>query len=159
MTAIKTLLWIQLTLGLVGGYVAFAYVHWGAMSIAWTHGYKVELEKARQSPDFHQPSEIRGQSFDRVVESMESSARARGDVAFYWLITCGAAAALAALLLWMLRRVDQTAYANKAASPEHCSEPFKDMSRIQSDSPANGNQPAHPDPHPTPSPDGSLPQP
>jgi hypothetical protein len=114
MTAIKTILWIQLALGLVGGYVAFAYVHWGAMSIAWTHGYKVEFEKARQSPNFHEPPAIRGESFSRVVESMESSARARADVAFYWLLTCGSAVVLAALLLWLLRRVDQRVYAQKA---------------------------------------------
>jgi hypothetical protein len=114
MTAIKTILSIQLTLGLVGGYVAFTYVHWGAMSIAWTRGYKLDLEKARQSPDFREPPEIRGQSFDRVVESMESSARARGDVAFYWLLTCGAAVVLAALLLWLLRRVDRRVYAPRA---------------------------------------------
>jgi len=114
MTAIKTILWIQLALGLVSGYMAFAYVHWGAMSIAWTHGYKVEMEKARQSPDFHEPPAIRGESFTRVVESMESSARARADVAFYWLLTCGAAVVLAALLLWLLRRVDQRVYAQKA---------------------------------------------
>lgn len=116
MTAIKTILWIQLTLGLGGGYVAFAYVHWGAMSIAWTHGYKVELEKARRSPDFREPPEIHGQSFDRVVEHMEASARARSDVAFYWLLTCGAAGVLAALLLWLLRRVDLRQHAPKPGS-------------------------------------------
>lgn len=114
MTAIKTILWIQLALGLLGGYVAFAYVHWGAMDIAWTHGYKVEFEKARQSPDFREPPEIRGQSFARVIESMQSSARARADVAFYWLLTCGAVVVLAALLLWLLRRIDQRMYAHKA---------------------------------------------
>jgi hypothetical protein len=64
--------------------------------------------------DFHEPPQIRGESFTRVVESMESSARARADVAFYWLLTCGAAVVLAALLLWLLRRVDQRVYAKKA---------------------------------------------
>jgi hypothetical protein len=113
MIAIKTILWIQLSVGLIGGYVAFAYVHWGAMSIAWTHGYKVEFEKTRLSRDFHEPPEIRGRSFAGVVESMESSARARADVALYWLLTCGVAVVLAAVLLWLLRRLDQRIYAQK----------------------------------------------
>lgn len=29
MRALKIVLWIQLFLGLVGGYMAFAYIHWG----------------------------------------------------------------------------------------------------------------------------------
>jgi len=109
MKLIKTILWIQLALGLIGGYVAYAYVHWGAMSIAWARDYAVELEKVRQSPDFHEPPVIRGKSFLRVMEIMESSARARADVAFYWLLSCGVAVVLAAVQVWLLCRVDQRA--------------------------------------------------
>lgn len=84
--------------------MAFGYLHWGAMDIAWTDGYKAEWEKAKLSPGFREAPVIRGQSFDRIVERMESSAHVRGDVAFYWFLTCAATVALGVSLLWMLSR-------------------------------------------------------
>lgn len=113
MTAFKTILWVQLLLALAVGYAAFAYVHWGAMSIAWTNEYKAGLEKARRAPDFREPPPIRGESFDRVVENMKSGARARANVAFYWLLTCGAAVVLTASQLWLIRRLEQKVFAPK----------------------------------------------
>lgn len=107
MKAIKTILWIQLALGLAGGYLAFGYAHWAATAMEWARGYKVEWERVKQSPDYHEPPVIRDKSFARVVEDMEANARHRLDVAFYWLLTCGVAAILAARLLWLLWRVDQ----------------------------------------------------
>ncbi len=115
MKAVRTILWIQLALGLVGGYVSFAYVHWGAMSIAWAHGFKVEFEKVRQSPEYREPPPIKGYSLARMVESMESDARARADVAFYWLLTCAADVVFAALLLWLLYRIRQKEYAHSGS--------------------------------------------
>ena len=110
MKAIKTILWTQLALGLVGGYMAFAYIHWGAMSAAWAYNLHVEYEKMKQSPGFHEPPPIRDQSFARILDDMQAYGRARADVAGYWLLTCGALVVFAAVMLWFLRR----------AAPSNC---------------------------------------
>ena len=122
MKPIKIILWIQLVLGLLGGYMAFAYIHWGAMSAAWAYNLHVEYDKMKQSPGFHEPLPIRDQSFARILDDMEAYGRARADVAFYWMLTCGALAVLAAVMLWFLRRA---APPNKslqatAAAPASC---------------------------------------
>lgn len=105
MKPITIILSVQLLLALVGCYVAFAYLHWGAMSVAWSRSYRVEFERVKQSPEYRDPPPIRGESFAQVVDGMESTARARADVAGYWFLTCSSAAAFAALLLWTQRRV------------------------------------------------------
>jgi hypothetical protein len=122
MKPIKAILWIQLALGLMGGYVAFAYAHWGAMSAAWAYNLHVEYDKMKQSPDFHEPPAIRDQSIAKILDDMEAYGRARADVAGYWLLTCGALVVFAAVMLWFLRRA---APSNKslqatAAAPASC---------------------------------------
>ena len=104
MRAAKTVLWIQLVLGLVGGYLAFAYMHWGALSAAWAHNLRVEFDKMKQSPGYSEPSKVRDQSWDKILEDFQASGRARADVAGYWLFTCGALVVFAAAMLWLLRR-------------------------------------------------------
>ena len=111
MKSIRTILWIQLALGLVGVYVAFAYIHWGAMCAAWAYNLQVEHERMKQSPDYRESPPIRDQSFARILDDYEASGRTWAHVAFYWLLTCGALAMFAAVMLWLLRRV---APANKA---------------------------------------------
>ena len=87
MKTIRTILWIQLALGLVGGYVAFAYAHWGAMSAAWAYNLQVEHDRMKQSPDYREPAPIRDQSFSKILDDLQAYGRARADVAFYWLLT------------------------------------------------------------------------
>lgn len=111
MRSLRTILWIQLALGLVGGYMAGAYIHWGAMSAAWAHGLRVEHDKMKQSPDYREPAPIRDQSFSRILEDMQAYGRARADVAGYLLLACGALAMLAIVSLVLLRRQES---ANKA---------------------------------------------
>ncbi|NLH73561.1 MAG: hypothetical protein GX456_10955 [Verrucomicrobia bacterium] len=105
MKSIRTILWIQLALGLVGGYVAFAYVHWGAMSSSWAYNLRVEHDRMKQSPDYHEPAPIRDQSFAKILDDLQAYGHARADVAFYWLLTCGVLAVFAVVMLWLLRRV------------------------------------------------------
>ena len=95
MRALKIVLWFQLFLGLAGGYMAFAYIHWGAMSAAWAYNLRIEFDKMKQSPGFHEPQNIRDQSWSRILEDFEASGRARAHVAFYWLLSCGALTAFA----------------------------------------------------------------
>jgi len=106
MKTIRTILWIQLALGLVGAYMAFAYAHWGAMSAAWAYNLRVEYDKMKQSPEYREPAPIRDQSFSKILDDMQAYGHARADVAFYWLLTCGALASLAVVMLWLLRRVE-----------------------------------------------------
>ena len=74
MKPIKTILWIQLALGLMGGYVAFGYAHWGAMSAAWAYNLRIEYDKMKQSPDFHEPPAIRDQWVrDKILHYSESA--------------------------------------------------------------------------------------
>jgi hypothetical protein len=104
MKTIKTILWIQFVIGLIGCYISFAYIHWGAMSAAWAFNLRVEFERMKQSPDYHEPPRIRDQSFGQILNDMEAYGHARADVAFYWLLTCGALVVLAVVMLWLLRR-------------------------------------------------------
>jgi len=103
MNAAKRVLWIQLLLGAIGGLVACNYIHWGAMCSAWAQGLRAEFEKMQQSPGFQEPPAIRGQSVGRILEDLQAYGHGRADVAFYWLLTCGALVVLAALALWLLR--------------------------------------------------------
>lgn len=111
MKTIRTILWLQLALGLVGGYMAFAYAHGGAMSAAWAYNLRVDYDKMKQSPDFREPAPIRDQSLPKILDDMRAYGHARADVAFYWLLTCGALALLAIMMLRLLRGVES---ANKA---------------------------------------------
>jgi len=104
MKPIKTILWIQLAFGLVGGYVAFADIHWGAMSAAWAYNLRAEYDKMKQSPDFHEPPAINGQSIAKILDDMAVYGRARADVAGCWLLACGALVVFATVMLWFLRR-------------------------------------------------------
>lgn len=104
MKLLRTILWIQLTLGLVGGYVALANIHLGAVSAAWVYNLQVEYDKMKQSPGYIEPSPIRDQSFSKILGDMRAYGHARADVAFYWLVTCGALVLLAVVMLWLLRR-------------------------------------------------------
>jgi hypothetical protein len=58
----------------------------------------------KQSPDYHEPPPIRDQSFTKILDDLQAYGHARADVAFYWLLTCGALAVFAAVMLWLLRR-------------------------------------------------------
>jgi len=111
MRSLRTILWIQLALGLIGSYMACAYIHWGAMSSAWAYGLRVEHDKMKQSPDYREPAPIRDQSFSKILEDMQAYGRARADVAGYWLLACGALAVIAVVSLVLLGRVES---ANKA---------------------------------------------
>jgi hypothetical protein len=76
------------------------------MSAAWAYGLRVEHDKMKRSPDYREPAPIRDQSFSKILEDMQAYGRARADVAFYWLLTCGALALFAAVSLVLLRRVE-----------------------------------------------------
>ena len=111
MKTVRPILWVQIAVGLVGGFIAFTYIHWGSMSAAWAYNLRVEHDKMKQSPEYREPAPIRDQSFSKILDDMRSYGRARADVAGYWLITCGALVVFAALSLEFLRRVES---ANKA---------------------------------------------
>jgi hypothetical protein len=105
MNTAKKVLWIQLVLGLVGAFIACNYIHWGAMCSAWAQGLRVEFAKMQQSAGFQEPPAIRGQSLSRILEDLQAYGHGRADVAFYWLLTCGALVVLAVLVLWLVRGV------------------------------------------------------
>jgi len=111
MRPIRVILWIQLALGLVGGYVAFTYAHWGAMSAAWAYNLQVEHDKMKRSPDYREPAPIRDQSLSTILDDMQAYGRARADVAGYWMFTCAALVLFAVVSLVLLRRPES---ANKA---------------------------------------------
>jgi hypothetical protein len=111
MKTVRAILRVQIALGLVGGYIAFAYIHWGAMSAAWAYNLRVEHDKMKRSPEYHEPAPIRDQSFSKILDDMQAYGRARADVAGYWLFTCGALVVFAVVSLVLLRRVES---ANKA---------------------------------------------
>ncbi len=104
MRAIKTFLWVQLVLGLLGGFLALAAIHGSEMSKAWAYGLRVEYDKMKQAPDYHTQA-IRDQSFDQILSDFEASGQARATVAFYWLLTCGALVLLAIVILGLVGRV------------------------------------------------------
>jgi len=119
MKTVRSILWIQLALGLVAGYVAFGYAHWGAMSSAWAYNLRVDYDKMKQSPEYREPAPIRDQSFSKILDDMQAYGRARADVAGYWLITCGALVGLAVMSLVLLRRLEsanKTLHATAATS-------------------------------------------
>lgn len=105
MRTIKAILWIQFVVGFVCGYVAFAYVHWGAMSVAWANNLRAEFDEMRRSSEYREPAKIRGKSWDRILEDFQASGRAQSRVSFYWFLSCGALIVFAAASLWLLRRV------------------------------------------------------
>jgi hypothetical protein len=116
MHRVRIILWIQLILSFVGGYMAFAYMHWGAMSAAWAYNLRVEYDKMKQSPDYREPAPIRDQSFSKILDDMHAYGRARADVAGYWLLTCGALAVFAAVGLVLLRRAEPATKSLQATS-------------------------------------------
>ncbi len=103
MKRIKIILWLQLILGLGGAFIAFSYMHWGAMSAAWGYNLRIELEKMQQAPGYQAPPPIRDQSLQKIVGDLEAYGHARADVAFYWLLTCIALAFFSSFVLWCLR--------------------------------------------------------
>lgn len=103
MNRARYVLWFQLVLGLIGAFIACAYIHWGAMGSAWAQGLRTEFGKMQQAPGFQEPPTIRGQSITRILEDLQAYGHARGEVAFYWLLTCSALVVLAAVVLWLLR--------------------------------------------------------
>jgi len=117
MRSLRTILWIQLALGFVGGYMACACIHWGAMSSAWAYGLRVEHDKMKQSPDYREPAPIRDQSFSKILEDMQAYGRARADVAGYWLVACGALAVFAVVSLLLLGRVESAKALHATAAP------------------------------------------
>jgi hypothetical protein len=116
MKTVRAILWVQIALGLVGGYIAFAYIHWGAMSAAWAYNLRVEYVKMKQSPEYREPAPIRGQSLSKILDDMQAYGRARSDVAGYWLLTCGALVVLAVVSLVLVRRVELATKALRAAA-------------------------------------------
>jgi hypothetical protein len=103
MKTVRAILWVQIALGLVGGYIAFAYIHWGGMSAVWAYNLQVEHDKMKQSPEYREPAPIRDQSLSKILDDMQAYGRARADVAGYWLLTCGALVVLAVVSLVLLR--------------------------------------------------------
>jgi hypothetical protein len=105
MRAIKTFLWIQLVLGLLGGFLALAAIHSGEMSKAWVYGLRVEHDKMKQAAEYHAPLAIRDQSFDQILSDFEESGQNLATVAFYWLLTCGALVLFAIVMLGLVGRL------------------------------------------------------
>ena len=104
MRTIKTILWIQFVVGVVCGYVAFAYLHWGAMRVAWANNLRAEFDEMRRSSEYREPAKIRDQSWGKILEDFQASGRAQSRVSFYWFLSCGALTAFAAASLGLLRR-------------------------------------------------------
>lgn len=110
---IKIILWLQLMFGLGGAFIAFSYMHWGAMSAAWGYNLRLELEKQQQAAGYQAPPPIRDQSLQKIVGDLEAYGHARADVAFYWLLTSIALAVFSVLVFCCLlepsnRKVEQT---------------------------------------------------
>lgn len=108
MRAIKIFMRVQLVLGLLGGFLALAAIHGGEMSKAWVYNLRVEHDKMKQSPDYHAPQAIRDQSFDQILSDFEASGRARANVAFYWLLSCGSSVLFAIVILNLVGRLSPT---------------------------------------------------
>ncbi len=120
MKFVRTILYVQLALGLVGGFWAFGDIHMSAMGRARSHGMRAEYERIRQSPDFREPPPIQGYTLARLVDAMEADARRRGEIAFRAFIGSLAASLFAATMLFFLGRAR---YAQKIAQQAGCSEP------------------------------------
>ena len=99
------ILWAQLVVGLIGSCVSFAYMHQGAIGVAWCRSFKSDLDKVRQSPEYREPPLIKGDSYGLIVEKLEWGWRARAKLAFASLGLCAGLVASSILLLWLLRRV------------------------------------------------------
>jgi hypothetical protein len=46
-----------------------------AMGRAWSSGLRSDYEQARQTPDYHESSAIRGYTTARFIDAMETNAR------------------------------------------------------------------------------------
>lgn len=104
MRILRLLLWVQLVLGLLVGFLALAAVHGGELSRAWVYGLRVENDKMKQAPDYHPPPAIKNQSFDQILSGFEASGQAHTAIAFCWLLTCGCFVFLAIVMLALIDR-------------------------------------------------------
>jgi hypothetical protein len=104
MSAAKTVLWIQLFVGLIGCVFALGYIGLGAQSYQWAHLMRIEYARMKQSPGFQEPAKIHDVSWDKILDDFQAYGRARADVAWYWALACVALALFAALTLWLLSR-------------------------------------------------------
>ena len=68
----KIFLWLQVVIGLVGLFVSFSYIHWGAMSVAWGHGLRNEHARLQESGSYQEPSKIRDQSLSEILADLEA---------------------------------------------------------------------------------------
>jgi hypothetical protein len=116
MRTVKIILWLQILVGLVGGYIAFAYVHWGAMSQAWAYNLRVEFDRMKQSAGYQEPPRIRDQPWDKILEDMQAYGLARDHVAGYWALACAALVVFAAAVLWLLPRTGRSTPALQATA-------------------------------------------
>jgi hypothetical protein len=120
MRTVKIILWLQILVGLVGGYIAFGYMHWGAMSYAWAYNLRVEFDRMKQSPGYQEPARIRDQPWDNILEDMQAYGLARAHVAGYWAVACVALVVFAAAVLWLLPRVGRSNPALQATAAPPC---------------------------------------
>ena len=104
MKFVFAVLWVQFALGVVGSFLAFGHIHMSAMGRAWSHGMRTDFEQARHSPDYREPSPIRGYTTARFIDAMETDARRRGEIAFGAFVGSFVVSLFAALLLLLVRR-------------------------------------------------------
>ena len=114
MRPIIIILWLQLAIGLVGAVIAFGDIHSSALGMEWGRGMQREFQQVRQSPEYREPTAIRGYSLSRFVENVESDARRRGEIAMLAFGSCLAASLFAAVLLWLVHRFGRRGHANAA---------------------------------------------
>jgi hypothetical protein len=107
MKALVVILWFQLLIGLVGMYVSFAGLHTGAMGMETSSDLRAEYARLRTAPDFRVPPEVRGVSFEELLDWFFSSQQARAHNAGYCMLLSGGVAVLAAVMLWFAYRSRQ----------------------------------------------------
>lgn len=121
MRTVKIILWLQIAVGLAGGYLAFAGMHGGAMSSAWAYNLRVDFDKMKQAPGYQEPARIRDQSWDKILEDMQAYGLARAHVAGYWALACTALVVFAAAVLLLLPRTGRSNPALQATAAPPCS--------------------------------------
>jgi hypothetical protein len=107
MRAIICILWFQLLVGLAAMYVSFAGLHTGAMGMEWSNRLQAEYARIRTSPDFHTPPEVMGNSYEKLLESLHSSERARSHNAGYCFFLSAGITVISVVLLWFAYRANR----------------------------------------------------
>ena len=104
MKPLITILWIQLLCGFVGLYVSFAGLHTGAMSVGSSSRLQGEFTRLQSSPEFRVPPDVAGTSYQEMLDSLQSYAKARAHNAGYCFLLSGGVSVFAAVMLWFAYR-------------------------------------------------------